>query len=97
MGIRSLGSELTALTEADVERAALYWLAGLGWSVAYGPDISPDGSHPERTDNGTVVLEAGLQVLLEGVCEPGQLPALIRGFVVFEDAGSGVPVKMVAG
>ena len=30
---------MTALTEADVERAAQDWLAGLGWATAHGPDI----------------------------------------------------------
>ena len=29
---------MTTLTEA----AALDWLTGLGWSVAYGRDIAPD-------------------------------------------------------
>ena len=28
------------LTESDVEAAALNWLAGVGWSVAHGPDIA---------------------------------------------------------
>ena len=57
---------MTALTEADVERVALDWLTGLGWSVAYGPDISPDGSRPERTDYGAVVLEARCGTLSTG-------------------------------
>ena len=30
---------MTTLTEADVEHAALGWLAGLGWGVAHGPDF----------------------------------------------------------
>ena len=33
---------MTTFTEADVEAAALEWLANLGWGVARGPDISPD-------------------------------------------------------
>ena len=52
---------MTALTEADVERLALDWLAGLGWAVAHGPDIGPDGVQPERADYGAVVLERRLQ------------------------------------
>ena len=33
---------MTTITEADVEAAALDWLAGLGWKVAHGPAIAPD-------------------------------------------------------
>lgn len=32
---------MTTLTEADVEQAALDWLATVGWDVARGPDIAP--------------------------------------------------------
>ena len=41
---------MTTITEADVEQAALDWLATLGWQVAYGPDIAPDtpGAEPDR-------------------------------------------------
>ena len=38
-----------------------------------------------------------LQVLLEGVCAPRNLLALVRDFIVFEDDGSGVLVKKMAG
>ena len=48
---------MTALTEADVEQAALDWLTGLGWATAHGPDIGPDGGQPERAGYGAVVLE----------------------------------------
>ena len=37
-----LGESMTTITEADVEEAALAWLADLGWMVAHGPDIAPD-------------------------------------------------------
>ena len=58
------------LTESDVEQAGLDWLAGLGWGVAHGPDLSPcdpqAGIAPgtpnlERTDYGEVVLERHLR------------------------------------
>ena len=39
---------MTTLTEADVEQAALNWLAALGWYVAHGPDIAPDSPQAER-------------------------------------------------
>ncbi len=50
-----------ALSEADVESAALDWLAGLGWQVAYGPDIAPDAPGAERAEYGQVVLEQRLR------------------------------------
>ena len=52
---------MTTITEADVEQAALDWLAGLGWSVAHGPDIAPDSPGAERGDYGEVVLEHRLR------------------------------------
>ena len=51
-------------TESEVEDAALEWLAGLGWSVAHGPDIAPDAPHAERADYGQVVLERRLREAL---------------------------------
>ena len=52
---------MTTITEADVEEAALNWLASLGWQVAHGPDIAPDTFGAERTDYGQVVLERRLR------------------------------------
>ena len=51
---------MTTITEADVEEAALDWLSGLGWQVARGPDIGPDGAYAERDDYGQVALERRL-------------------------------------
>ena len=52
---------MTTLTEADVEEAALGWLAALGWQTAHGPDIGPGGASEERADYGAVVLERRLR------------------------------------
>ena len=49
---------MTTLTEADVEQAALGWLAAQGWRAAHGPDIAPAA---ERDDYGKVVLERRLR------------------------------------
>ena len=38
-----------------------------------------------------------LQVMLEGVFEPSRFLAMVRGFIVFEDDGSGALVKKMAG
>ena len=52
---------MTTIIEADVEQAALEWLARLGWQVKYGPDIAPDTPNAERNDYGQVILERRLQ------------------------------------
>ena len=45
---------MTALAEADVEAAALEWLAAFGWQTAHGPDIGPDRPGEERADYGAM-------------------------------------------
>ena len=52
---------MTAVTEADVEDAALEWLGDLGWQTAHGPDIAPGAPGEERADYGAVVLEQRLR------------------------------------
>ena len=58
---------MTTITEADVEQAALDWLAGVGWSVAHGLDIAPDAPGAERADYGQVVLDRRLRDALAGL------------------------------
>ncbi len=52
---------MTTLTEADVESAALGWLAAIGWQVAHGADIAPEAPGAERDDYGEVILERRLR------------------------------------
>ena len=47
---------MSRLSESDVEDAALAWLAGLGYAVAHGPDIGPEGTTPERGSYDEVLL-----------------------------------------
>ena len=49
------------ITESDVERAAMDWLAGLGWRTAYGPDIAPGVVAAEREDYREAVLARRLR------------------------------------
>ncbi len=42
-----------AVTEDDVERATLQWLAGLSWATAYGPDISPPDARTPGTERAS--------------------------------------------
>ncbi len=65
------------LTESDVEQAALDWLEGLGWRVAHGPDIGPDGPDAERSDYGQVVLERRLRDALAEL-NPGLPPEALE-------------------
>ena len=54
---------------------------------------------PWRTVTGETLADpliTKLQVMLEGVFEPGRFLALVQDFIVFED-GSGAPVKKMAG
>ncbi len=44
---------MSVISEDDVEQATLEWLAGLGWSTAHGPDISPPDAHTAGTDRAT--------------------------------------------
>ena len=55
---------MSHVTESLVEEAALEWLAGLGYAVLYGPDISPDGSMPERGSYDQVLLTVRLREAL---------------------------------
>jgi type I restriction enzyme R subunit len=48
------------LAESHVEEAALDWLADLGYEIASGLVIGPDGAKPERASYGDVLLVARL-------------------------------------
>ena len=55
---------------------------------------------PWRTITGETLADSKLpqlQVLVEGVCAPRRLLALVRDFIVFEDNGSGALAKKMAG
>ena len=52
---------MTTITEADVEQAALDWLAALGWNVSHGSGVAPDTPDAERDEFGQVVLERRLR------------------------------------
>ena len=56
---------MATLTEADVEAAALEWLADLGWQKAHGPDIAPGAPGAERDDYRQPFLERRLRDALD--------------------------------
>ncbi|MEA1943796.1 MAG: type I restriction endonuclease subunit R [Euryarchaeota archaeon] len=45
-----------AITESEVEEVALDILSELGYSTLHGPDITPDGTTPERSTYSDVIL-----------------------------------------
>ncbi len=49
------------ISEEDVENAALEIFSSLGYTVIHGPDIAPEGVHPERNDYSDVVLVERLE------------------------------------
>jgi len=49
------------LAESSVEEATLEYLAELGYSTAFAPEISPGGASPERASHGDVILPARLR------------------------------------
>ena len=55
---------MSAIAEAEVEDAALGWLAGLGYAVLRGPEIGPDGPAAERDSHGEVLLAGRLREAL---------------------------------
>ncbi len=47
------------------EQPALEWFSESGYEIAFGPDISPGGGHPERESFDDVVLKGRLRAMLE--------------------------------
>lgn len=52
------------LTEGVVEEASLAWLGELGYDIANGLEIGPDGNAPERASYGDVVLAERLKTAI---------------------------------
>jgi len=49
------------VTEDQLEQETLAWLADVGYTHAYGPDIAPDGDKPERSSYVQVILPIRLR------------------------------------
>jgi type I restriction enzyme R subunit len=48
------------ITEDTLEKSCLAWFEQVGWITENGPDISPDGIAPERTDHRETILTGRL-------------------------------------
>ena len=55
---------MNGLYESVVEEATIDWLAGIGWTFAYGPDIAPEALAAERGNYDEVMLKERLQAAL---------------------------------
>ena len=68
------------MTEEQLEQEALGWLADVGYTVVYGPDIAPDGPAPERDNYRQVILTGRLRAAIDrlnpGVPAPAREDAL---------------------
>jgi len=53
-----------SITESVVEEVALDILRELGYAIAYGPELAPDGETPERKSYGDAILERRLRAAL---------------------------------
>ena len=54
-----VASDPRSFCESAVEEATLAWFAGLGYSVAHGEDIAPEGRAPRGSRLATFCLSSG--------------------------------------
>lgn len=75
------------LTKSDIEDATLDWLSGLGWTVAHGPDLAPEGKAPERASYGDVLLPGRLKSAIARInphLPPDTVDDIVRKVVAVE-------------
>ena len=82
------------MTEDQLEQECLGWLADVGYTRLYGPDIAPDGPAPERACYREVVLKQRLHQAVAAL-NPG-VPAAAREDAVKQVLDLGTPALMAA-
>lgn len=82
------------MTEDQLEREALEWLAELGYTHFYGPDIAHDGDNPERESYRDVLLTMRLRASIARL-NP-QVPLVAREDALRQVLELGVPVQLSA-
>src|SRR5690625_1729624 len=55
------------MNETQLEELGLQWFRESGWQTAYGPEIAPDGEHPQREDYNSVLLEYYLKEAIQRI------------------------------
>jgi type I restriction enzyme, R subunit len=82
------------MTEDQLEREALGWLADVGYQHRYGPDLGPEGRTPERSDYRQVLLIGRLRRAIDTL-NPGVPPAA-RDDALRQVADLGTPQLLAA-
>ena len=82
------------MTEVQLEQECLGWLAEVGCTRLYAPDIAPDGPAPERASYREVVLKQRLHQAVTAL-NPG-VPAAARDDAVKQVLDLGTPALMAA-
>ena len=83
------------MTEDQLERDALGWLADVGYLPLFGPDIACDGEQRlERADYRQVVLENRLKSVVDRI-NP-QIPGAARADAVRQVLDLGTPALLAA-
>ncbi|MCK4858747.1 MAG: type I restriction endonuclease subunit R, partial [candidate division Zixibacteria bacterium] len=58
---------MQSFSESDIENVALEWLESLGYTILFGPAISPGEPGAERKNYDQVILQGRLQTALESI------------------------------
>jgi type I restriction enzyme, R subunit len=82
------------VTEDQLEQEALGWLAEVGYTHLYGPDIAPDGPAPERASYREVMLAQRLRQAVDALNPT--VPAAARDDAVKQVLDLGTPVLLAA-
>jgi len=82
------------MTEDQLEQETLDWLAEVGYTPHFGPDISPDGSAQERDDYRQVLLFERLRNAITRL-NPG-IPLIAREDALQQVKDLGTPVLLAA-
>ena len=82
------------MTEDQLEQEALGWLADVGYTRLYGPDLAPEGAAPERSSYRDVVLVQRLRQAVRNL-NPG-VPQAAREDAVRQVLDLGTPVLLAA-
>jgi type I restriction enzyme, R subunit len=82
------------LTEDQLEQEALAWLAEVGYTLAYGPDMAHDGQAPQRTSYREVVLTERLREAIDRL-NP-KIPIEARDDALKQAIDLGIPALLTA-
>lgn len=83
---------MSTMTEDQLEREALGWLADVGYTHAFGPDIAPDGPTPERATYQQVLLPFRLREAIHKL-NPG-IPTAAREDALKQVLDRGIPMLL---